>query len=113
MSRYMIDKLLLAIDRTDESLEEFAADTPSFLDRWERSAAHPTPPYPEGGTLTPEERAAFESWDYARLYEMGAHPYLLWHMVRGVFVPARMSSEELIEEYRAAVTPLGRPDFTT
>lgn len=113
MSRYMIDKLLLAIDRTDDDLEAFMADTASFLDRWERAAANPVPPYPEGGSLTPEEREAFGQWDYARLYEMGAHPYLLWHVVRAVYVPDHATAEELIEEYRTAVTPLGYPDFTT
>lgn len=113
MSRYMIDKLLLDIDHTDAALETFIADTPSFLDRWERSAADPVPPHPQGGHLTAGERAAFEQWDYARLYRMGAHPYLLWHVVRAVYVPDRMTIEELIEEYRAAVAPLGYPDFTT
>lgn len=107
----MIDKLLLAIDRTDEALEEFRTDTASFLDRWEACAPHP--PYPEGGALTTEERTAFERWDYSRLYEMGAHPYLLWHVVRALFVPSHMTMEELTEAYRAAVTPLGYPDFMT
>lgn len=113
MSRYMIDKLLLDIDRTDDDLEAFIADTPSFLDRWERAAEQPVPPHPSGGSLTAGEREAFEAWDYAGLYRMGAHPYLLWHVVRAVYVPDRMTIDELIEEYRAAVAPLGYPDFTT
>lgn len=113
MSRYMIDKLLAAIDRTDEALAAFVADTPAFIDDWEAEWAEASPPHPEGGTLTPEERAAFEAWDYAVLYRMGAHPYLLWHWVRAIYVPERMSLEALVVEYRERVEPLGYPDFAT
>lgn len=113
MSRYMIDKLLVAIDRTDEALAAFVDDTPAFIDGWEARGAKPSPPHPEGGTLTPEERAAFETWDYARLYRMGAHPYLLWHWARAIYVPERMSLEALIVEYGEKVGPLGYPDFAT
>ena len=113
MSRYMIDKLLVAVDRTDEALVAFVDDAGAFIDDWEARGRRPSPPQPEGGTLTPEERAAFEAWDYARLYRMGAHPYLLWHWVRAIYVPGRMSLEALVGEYRERVEPLGYPDFTT
>ena len=107
----MIDKLLVTIGRTDEALAAFVHDPAAFIDGWE--ARTPVPPHPAGGRLTPEERAAFEAWDYAALYRMGAHPYLLWHWVRAIFVPGRSSPEALVAEYRHRVGPLGYPDFAT
>ncbi len=44
---------------------------------------------------------------------MGAHPYLLWHFVRAVLVSDQLPVEELSDALKAAVAPLGRPDFTT
>lgn len=113
MSKYMIDKLLLDIDRGDESLADFKADPAGFIARWEEQAASPEPPHPAGGVLTEDERAAFEAVDYETLYAMGAHPYLLWHMVRAFFVPDLMTVEELHAAYVDAIGPHGYPDFAT
>ena len=99
----MMNKLLLAIDHDTESIERFIADTPGFLDEWEAASGH----------LTSEERSAFQAWDYAALYAMGAHPFLLFQAMRAAWVPTRIEMPDFIEAYRAAVTPLGRPDFTT
>ena len=111
MSRYMIDKLLWEAERTDESLQAFISDSASFIDAWERTV--PLPPHPAGGTLTPEERTAFEQWYYAAIYRMGSHPFLLWQFARSVWVPARMNAEEFAAAYRAGVSEHGHPDFTT
>ena len=111
MSRYMINKLLWEVERSGESLDAFIEDSVGFIDRWERT--EPVPPYPSGGTLTSEERTAFERWDYASLYQMGAHPFLLWQFTRAVWVPARMGAGELTDAYRSAVAEHGYPDFAT
>jgi hypothetical protein len=108
-----MNKLILAGDRSDESVAEFKADTVGFLDRWEAAADDPLPPHPEGGRLTPEERTAFEAWDYAALYAMGAHPYLLFQFIRALYVPDRMTSDEFNAAYREAVADLGYPDYAT
>ncbi len=113
MSRYMMNKLMWAIDREDGSVEAFKRDPAAFIDVWEAAALSPLPPYPDGGTLTPRERRAFEDGDYETLYAMGAHPYLLWHLVRAVFVPERMTEEELSDAFKVAVAEHGLPDFTT
>ncbi len=113
MSRYMINKLLVEIDRTDEAVNAYRADPAGFVARWEAAAADPQPPYPDGGTLTEAERDAFETLDYGTLYAMGAHPFLLWHVVRAVLVSDELSAHELSALYVAAVTPHGHPDFTT
>ena len=36
----------------------------------------------EGAPLDREERAALLAGDIVRLYQMGVHPYLLWHLSR-------------------------------
>lgn len=107
----MINKLMWEVERTRESLASFISDTSGFLDSWQ--AVVPVPPYPSGGALTEEERTAFEEWDYAALYRMGAHPFLLWQFARAVWVPARLGNEEFVEAFREAVAELGYPDFAT
>jgi hypothetical protein len=111
MSRYMINKLLWEVERSEESLRAFIENSIGFIDRWERT--EPSPPCPSGGTLTSKERNAFESWDYSSLYGMGAHPFLLWQFARAVWVPSRMEAEEFAAAYRTAVAEHGHPDFTT
>lgn len=113
MSRYMLNKLLIEIDRTDEAVEAYRSDPVGFVARWEAAAANPQPPYPDGGTLTDEERAAFETLDYGTLYAMGAHPFLLWHVVRAVLVSDDLDVRQLAARYVETVTPHGYPDFTT
>jgi hypothetical protein len=111
MSKYMINKLMWEVERTDHALTAFKRDTSGFIDGWEATQA--LPPYPEGGKLTPEERTAFEEWDYAALYRLGAHPFLLWQFTRAIWVPERMTEEELATSFREAVSNLGYPDFST
>jgi hypothetical protein len=57
--------------------------------------------------LTGEERAALLAGDVARLYELGAHPYLLSYLTRyelfGLTVPVYS------ERMRAAHEPAGSP----
>jgi hypothetical protein len=109
----MVNKLMWEVDRDDESLEEFKTDPRSFLDGWEARYERPTPPFPDGGTLTRAERSALEGLDYSALYAMGANPFLLWQFARSVSVPHLMDIGQLIESYRQAVEPHGYPDFDT
>jgi hypothetical protein len=104
----MVNKLMWEVERSEDSLTAFRHNPAGFLERWE--AAEPMPPYPEGGKLTPEERAAIEALDYRTLYAMGAHPFILWQFVRALWTddPGR-----LITQYREAIADLGYPDFAT
>jgi hypothetical protein len=111
MSKYMINKLLWEVEASEDSLSAFVDDSRGFIDRWERT--EPLPPYPSGGTLTSEERIAFESWDYASLYRMGAHPFLLWQFALAVWVPNHMEAHEFVAAYRIGVAEHGHPDFAT
>ena len=113
MSRYMLDKLLWQIDRDDEALEAYLADPAGYVAAWERSAAEPRPPHPDGGTLTAEERAAVVAVDAPAMYELGAHPYLLWHYVRSVILEPGMSPEQLDGDFKAGIRDRHPPDLTT
>jgi hypothetical protein len=113
MSRYMVNKLMWDVDRSDDALATFKEDTAAFLDNWESLAERPVPPYPDGGHLTDGERAAVEARDYGALYAMGANPFLLWQFARSVSVPDEMGIDELIVSFREAVSPHGYPDFAT
>lgn len=112
VSKYMIDKLLRAIDASDSALEAFLDDPDAFMDRWEAAGRDPVPPFPVGGTLTDEERAAFATWDYERLYVLGAHPYLLWMLLRSLYEADGRSVEALVAEYSTAIGPHGYPGYT-
>jgi hypothetical protein len=94
----MIDILLYEIDQTAESIERFTTDRAGFLD---------------GYRLTGTERAAFEAWDYGALYAMGAHPFLLFQVVRSLAVREGAAMPQIIEEYREAISPHGAPDYIT
>ncbi len=98
MSRAELNLALLAIDRDDDTLTAFEADPAGFV--------HPY-------RLSTEERRALETWDHGALYALGAHPFILWQAVRSISVVRGESLSDLIEGYRAAVVPHGRPDFTT
>ena len=105
MSRYLVNKVIWEVDRTDEALAAFKANPAGFLDAWTGS--------PVGGSLTWEERQALETRDYGWLYAVGANPFLLWQFARSVSVPDEMAVEELIASFREAVAPHGYPDFHT
>lgn len=113
MTRYMVNKVMWEVDKTDADLASFKANPAAFLNSWEQRALHPEPPHPSGGTLTTEERRALEGLDFAALYAMGANPFLLWQFARSVSVPDLMSNDELVANFRAAVKPHGSPDFAT
>ena len=113
MSRYMVNKAMWEIDQSAETLAAFKTDARAFLEQWESQANRPTSPYPQGGSLTGDERQALEARDYGALYAMGVNPFLLWQFARSVSVPDEMSGEELVASFRDAVEPYGYPDFFT
>ena len=98
MSRAELNMALLDIDRDDESLSAFDADPAGFL---------------EGRRLSHDERAALEAWDHGALYALGAHPFILWQVVRSLSALRGEELADLIERFRAAVEPHGYPGFGT
>jgi hypothetical protein len=94
----MIDIVLYDIDQTIESIDRFATDRTAFLDAYR---------------LAEDERRAFEAWDYGTLYAMGAHPFLLFQVVRSLAVRDDTAMPQIIEQYRQAISPHGAPDYIT
>lgn len=113
MSRAEINMLLIDIDLTYESVRSYREDPAGFVNVWETKGRNRIAGRRVGGVLTPEERRAFMSFDYAALYRLGAHPFILWQMVRSVAVTQTTTVDEVIADYRRKIEPLGHPDFGT
>ena len=94
MSRYAVDKVMREVIQDESALAAYLADTPAYLaDR----------------DLSAEERTALLGGDYATLFRLGAHPFLLWAFTRAVLPNGGPNPQE----YTAALLPLGTPDFAT
>jgi len=109
MSKYMINKLMRAIEMSDAAVTAYVADPSAFVDAWIDGGAGPDA-VTDDQLLTDEERAAFIARSEAELYRLGAHPYLLWHFIEAVWVH-EVPWPTLNERYREAVRPYGYPDY--
>ena len=95
MSKYYVDKLMREVVMDSRAASAFRENTVKFL---------------EGRDLTPEERRALIAVDYATLYRLGAHPFLLNGFTRQVW---KGDKATLNAEYRKNIAPHGYPDFST
>ncbi|UYN83816.1 MAG: hypothetical protein KIT89_00805 [Microcella sp.] len=109
MSKYMMNKLMRAIEMSDADVAAYVADTAGFVDDWLAGSAGPAR-VTDDRELSADEYAAFVARDYGELYRLGAHPYLLWHFIEAVYIH-EVSWPELNERYRDAVRPHGYPDY--
>lgn len=113
MSRYMVDKFMRFVELSDARVAEYVADPAASVERWLGETGGPEAAT-DDRVLTDEEQAAFAARDFAALYALGAHPYLLWHFTEAVhaheFTP-ESGWRELVERYRAAVAPQGVVDY--
>ena len=113
MSKYMIDKFIRAVEMSDAAVAAYVADPADVVDAWLAGAGGPTGPT-DDRELTAAERDAFAARDYAALYALGAHPYLLWHFTEAVYEHEYTPDSgwrELVERYRSAVAPQGIVDY--
>ncbi len=95
MSRYAVDKVMRETLMYPQRRETFLADPAAYL---------------EGRDLTDEERTALSALDYATLYKLGAHPFLLF----GWAVRAhKRELRSFVQEYKEAIKPYGYPDYGT
>ena len=94
MTRYQVDKVMREVIRDPDAAAAFRADTGTYL---------------TGRDLSAEERQALLARDYATLYALGAHPFLLWAFTRAALRDAAPNPREYVD----ALTPHGRPDFGT
>lgn len=108
MSRYMLNKFMRSVEMSDAAVAAYVTDPAGFVRSWLDGGAGPDQ-RPDDRELTVEERRAFDGRDFAALYALGAHPYLLWHFTEAVYIH-ETTWPELNERYRSAVRPLGYPD---
>ena len=126
MSRFDLNKFMMFVDGTTESLEDFCRDREGFVERWTQAADESERPVPNGGQLSDLEQAALIGLDVGALYEMGcairstdlyeigSHPYILLHFARAIEVDLNgVPFPEFDRAYKAAVTPHGYPNFAT
>ena len=95
MSKYQVDKVMREVVMDGKVASAYRADTEKFL---------------EGRELTEEEKKALIDVDYATLYRLGAHPFLLNGFTRLVW---KGDKAALNAEYRKNIAPFGYPDFST
>lgn len=65
-----------------------------------------------GNEVTVEELQALSARDFARLYQLGAHPFLLWTFTEFVWTPEQ-PREDVVRRYKEATASIGYPDFST
>lgn len=114
MSRFDLNKFMMFVDGTTESLEDFCRDRERFVARWMSAADESERPVPNGGPLSEIERLALIGLDVGALYQMGSHPYILLHFARAVEVDFNGVPFPVFDRaYKQAVTPHGYPNFAT
>jgi Aromatic-ring-opening dioxygenase LigAB, LigA subunit len=95
MSKYQVDKVMREVVMDGKVASAYRENTEKFL---------------EGRELTAEEKKALIDVDYATLYRLGAHPFLLNGFTRLVW---KGDKAALNAEYRKNIAPFGYPDFAT
>ncbi len=81
MSRYLVDKFLLTVDRDPALVERYREDPRGTVDWWEAEEANRLLgcAVQESSTwlaFADDEREALATHDYPRLFALGAHPFL-------------------------------------
>jgi hypothetical protein len=69
MSHYATSRAMWEITRDRELADRFRADPAAFLDDWAR----------QHGDLDDAERTALAAHDVRGLFELGVHPFVLYH----------------------------------
>jgi hypothetical protein len=90
VSKYLLNKFLYTIDRDPGLVERYREDPRGTVDWWEAERANVilNCPQAEQSTwlrFTDPERDALASHDYVRLFELGAHNFLLLTLFIALF----------------------------
>ena len=107
MSKYLLDKFLYTVDRDPELVERYRADPRGTVRWWEAERANVILNLPESErstwlTFTDTEREALATHDYVKLFELGAHNFLILTLFIALFerdydgaagVPARIRDQ--------------------
>jgi len=103
VSKYLVNKLIHLVNMNEAAEKEYKAKPREFVGKWEKT---------QKLKFTPEEREAFATKDYGKLYALGAHPFTLWSFTEAVWVP-EIPREELVKDYKEKAAKAGYPNFRT
>lgn len=103
MSKYLVNKFMHLVNMNEWAEKEYKNNPAAFVEKWEKD---------EKLKLAPEEREALAKRDYAKLYAIGAHPFLLWSFTEAVWVH-EVPREELVKDYKEKTGKIGYPNFKT
>jgi len=103
MSKYLVNKLMHLVNMQEWAEKGYKANPAAFVEKWEKG---------EKLKLSPEERDALARRDYAKLYALGAHPFLLWSFTEAVWVH-EAPREDLVRDFKEKTRAIGYPDFKT
>ena len=115
MSRYLVDKFIFQVDRSEALLRDYMSDPAALVSRWEKEYAHRVTEIEEtsGHQFAEEERQALASRDFEKLYAMGANSFLLWTLMLPILEKKFPDFRAVAAYYRDKIKPYGRPDFST
>ncbi|WP_405591205.1 hypothetical protein [Streptomyces sp. NBC_01190] len=90
MSRYLLNKFLYTVDRDADLVERYRADPVATVARWEEEYANRLLNCVADEATTwlafdDTERLALTTYDYPKLFELGAHPFLTLTLFIGLF----------------------------
>lgn len=115
MSRYLVDKFLYQVDRSEAWEAAYREGPAAFVQDWEENEAGKLfeGEYTTAHRFTEEERTALVGKDFERLYALGAHPFILWTLMLPIYQKDEPNFFEFVQKYNAKIRPYGRPDFAT
>ena len=90
MSKYLLNKFLYTIDRDPELVERYRADPGGTVEWWDSDRACVILNCPESERsswlkFSDDERDALATHDYVKLFELGAHNFLVLTLFIALF----------------------------
>jgi hypothetical protein len=90
VSKYLLNKFLFTVDRDPALVERYRRDPRGTVEWWETERATVLLSCPEferstWPAFTPDEREALATHDYVKLFELGAHNFLLLTLYIALF----------------------------
>lgn len=115
MSRYLVDKFIFQVDRSEALLKEYINDPAALVARWEKDYAHKVTEIEQTSAhnFTEDERHALATQDFEKLYAMGANSFLLWTLMLPILEKRFPGFPAVAAHYRDKIKPYGRPDSST
>ena len=120
MSKYLLDKFLFTIDRDPGLVERYRSDPRGTVRWWETERANvilncPAAERSSWLAFTDDEREALATHDYVKLFELGAHNFLLLTLYIALFERDYEEPLAFQREFAANLShwSLPYPDITT